>query len=257
LKKLVDKTCNLGLSPMATIEHVQSKNQSLSKVNYPGGGEDTVRVKNGQSTTKNYNQTGRAREIISESSSDEEILLTGIGQRKSACSGERTDETPDKSAPAVSVVNPVSLQVNSQNEEDDDLIKVEKPSSEIDKPSLKSKISKKKKVSSSKRSKKTYDKPGQKKDTPGELDGGRIFYESLRKQNPKSKIAEDYLLKHGLLTYDEATAIVALQQKTKTNPTSKTGVVRKVPSISKTKKNKSKTDKKKNDVKKRKAVRKT
>jgi len=186
---------------MATTEHVQSKSRSLSKVNYPGGGVDTILVKNAQSTTKNHNQDGRVREIVSESSSDEEILSTAIGQRKSLCSGERicnnriiSEEAPDKSAPAVSVVIPVSLHVNSQNAEDD-LLKVENPSSETDKPSLKSKISNKKNVPTSKRSKKTYDKPGQKKDTPGELDGGRIFYESLRKQNPKSKIAEDYLLK--------------------------------------------------------------
>jgi len=248
---------------MSTIEHVQSKNRSLSKVNYPGGGVDTILAKNAQSSTKNYNQAGRAREIMSESSSDEEILLTGIGQRKILCSGERicnnkiiADETPDKSAPAVSEVTPVSLQVNSQNEEENDLIKVENPSSETDKRVKSKKISKKEKVPASKRSKKTYDMPGQKKDTPGELDGGRIFYESLRKQNPKSKIAEDYLLKHGLLTYDEASAIVALQQKIKTNPTGKIGILRKKLSMGKTKKIKSKTDRKNKNVKKRKAVRK-
>jgi len=117
-------------------------------------------------------------------------------------------------------------------------------------------MSKIKKVPTSKRPKKTYDMPGQKKDTPGELDGGRIFYESLRKQNPKSKIAEDYLLKHGLLTYDEASAIVALQQKIKTNPTGKIGILRKKLSMGKTKKIKSKTDRKNKNVKKRKAVRK-
>jgi len=53
------------------------------------------------------------------------------------------------------------------------------------------KVSKRKQTASSKSSKKGYTMPGQKKDTPGELDGGRIFYESLRKQNPKSKMAEE------------------------------------------------------------------
>jgi len=253
---------------MATIEHVQSKNLSLREVNNAGGGVDTVLV-NAQSTTNNYIQANSAREIISDTSSDEEILLKGI-HSKSLCYSERmcnnkiiADETTVKSAPvknycSVSEVTPVSMQVHSQMEEEDDLLKVENPSLESDKSHPKSmKISKTKKVSTSKGSKKVYDMPGQKKDTPGELDGGRIFYESLRKQKPKSKMAEDYLLKHGLLTYDEATAIVAVQQKSKTKSTaSKSGVLRKKRSMDKIKKNKSKTDGNNKNVKKRIAVKK-
>jgi len=70
--------------------------------------------------------------------------------------------------------------------------------------------------SKSSKSKKVYDMPGQKKDTPNELNGARIFYESLRQQNPKSQMAEEYLLKFGLLPYEEAAAIVKAQQKLKT-----------------------------------------
>jgi len=90
------------------------------------------------------------------------------------------------------------------------------------------KISSKKNSACPKRTKKEYDMPGQKKDTPGELDGGRIFYESLRQQNPKSKMAEEYLLKHGLLTYDEAVAIMQSQMKSKGKPSAtKNGIFRK------------------------------
>jgi len=63
--------------------------------------------------------------------------------------------------------------------------------------------------------KKVYDKPGQKKDTPGELNGARIFYETLREQIPDSKMAQEWLLKMGLLPYEEAKAIVEAQQKSK------------------------------------------
>jgi len=114
---------------MASIKRVQSKSRSLNKGNYPGGGVDTVLVKNAQSTSKNYTQTGIAKEIISDTSSDEEILLRGIGQRKSLFHNERicnnkiiADETTDKSAPVknyctVSEGTPVSMQVHSQKEE--------------------------------------------------------------------------------------------------------------------------------------------
>jgi len=70
------------------------------------------------------------------------------------------------------------------------------------------KRSTKKKKAASKKPKKVYDMPGQKKDKPGELNGARIFYESLREQIPDSIMAEEYLLKYGLLSFEEATAIV-------------------------------------------------
>merc|ERR1712060_212071 len=63
--------------------------------------------------------------------------------------------------------------------------------------------------------KKVYELPGQKKDTPHELDGGRIFYESLRKQIPTSMMAEEYLLRHGLLPKEEAEKIVERMEDAK------------------------------------------
>eukprot|EP00495_Collosphaeridae_sp_1-RS-2012_P002604 TRINITY_DN2224_c0_g1_i1.p1 TRINITY_DN2224_c0_g1~~TRINITY_DN2224_c0_g1_i1.p1 ORF type:complete len:136 (-),score=36.84 TRINITY_DN2224_c0_g1_i1:64-471(-) len=50
-------------------------------------------------------------------------------------------------------------------------------------------------------------KPGQTKLPPSELSGARIFYVSLRKQNPKSKMAEAYVVKHSLLPRKEAELI--------------------------------------------------
>lgn len=49
-----------------------------------------------------------------------------------------------------------------------------------------------------------YELLGQKRDTPDESDPLRKFYESLRKQNPKSVMAEVWLLEHGLLESDQA-----------------------------------------------------
>lgn len=60
-----------------------------------------------------------------------------------------------------------------------------------------------------------YEMPGQKKDTPGELDGARIFYESLLKQKPSSKMALDYLLRHGLLPKERAQELVDEANKKK------------------------------------------
>jgi len=58
-------------------------------------------------------------------------------------------------------------------------------------------------------------KAGQKKPSPSELSGARIFYESLRKQNPKSNMAEAYLVKYGLLPKKEAERIVKKSMKLK------------------------------------------
>ena len=46
--------------------------------------------------------------------------------------------------------------------------------------------------------------PGQKHDTPEEGDGSRIFYESLLRQNPDSKMAMKWCVENGVL--DESTA---------------------------------------------------
>jgi len=81
--------------------------------------------------------------------------------------------------------------------------------------SSKPKRNTKKRSTKKKAPKKAFDMPGQKKDTPGELNGARIFYESLREQIPDSKMAEEYLLKYGLLPRDEAAAIVEAQLNSK------------------------------------------
>jgi len=57
--------------------------------------------------------------------------------------------------------------------------------------------------------------PGQKKDTPDELDGGRIFYETLKTQIPESEMATEWLLKFGLLPIEEATKIMEERERNK------------------------------------------
>jgi len=71
------------------------------------------------------------------------------------------------------------------------------------------------KTKAARKPKKVYELPGQKKDTPHELDGGRIFYESLRKQIPTSMMAEEYLIRHGLLPKEEAEKIVERMEEAK------------------------------------------
>lgn len=50
--------------------------------------------------------------------------------------------------------------------------------------------------------------PGQTKQTPDESDPLRIFYESLYRQRPGSKMAEDYCLQHGLLSEEKAQEVL-------------------------------------------------
>lgn len=45
---------------------------------------------------------------------------------------------------------------------------------------------------------------GQKHETPDENDGSRLFYTSLLRQKPASKMALQYCLEHGLLSEDQA-----------------------------------------------------
>lgn len=42
-----------------------------------------------------------------------------------------------------------------------------------------------------------FKKQGQKRATPGKTDALRIFYSSLYKENPKSKMALKWLIEHG------------------------------------------------------------
>ena len=53
----------------------------------------------------------------------------------------------------------------------------------------------------------------QKFDAPDENDGTRIFYESLHRQKPNSKMAKRWCLEYGLLPEAEAKKVVKLLAK--------------------------------------------
>ena len=55
---------------------------------------------------------------------------------------------------------------------------------------------------------KKYDLPGQKKDTPGELDVLRMFYESAWIEDPYNEMAARWCLTYGLLPRNLAEALV-------------------------------------------------
>ena len=53
--------------------------------------------------------------------------------------------------------------------------------------------------------------PGQKKDTPQDGTALKIFYQSYYGENPKSKFAQEWLLKHGLLPLNIAKKFIKLK----------------------------------------------
>jgi hypothetical protein len=55
-----------------------------------------------------------------------------------------------------------------------------------------------------KRERKTYEMPGQTKETPDETDPIRKFYESLSTQKPDSAMAQKWLMQHGMLPREVA-----------------------------------------------------
>ena len=57
--------------------------------------------------------------------------------------------------------------------------------------------------------------PGQKFASPDEGEGIRLFYESLLQQNPESKMAEKWMLEHGLLPKERAKVLAKAIKKTK------------------------------------------
>jgi hypothetical protein len=57
--------------------------------------------------------------------------------------------------------------------------------------------------------------PGQKHDTPEENDGTRIFYESLLKQKPDSKMGMKWCIENGVLDEALAKKYIAIIEKTK------------------------------------------
>lgn len=89
---------------------------------------------------------------------------------------------------------------------------------QIKKTTVKKKTKTKKKSAGTKtpkRTRKVYDMPGQRKETPSELNGLRIFYESCAEQCVGSKMAENWLLIHGLLPKKEAQRIMKEKENAK------------------------------------------
>eukprot|EP00250_Pteridium_aquilinum_P034815 c8151_g1_i1 orf=399-1097(-) len=75
---------------------------------------------------------------------------------------------------------------------------------------------------SDKKEKKVYQLPGQKHDPPEERDPLRIFYESLYRQNPKSEMAQIWMMEHGLLSPEAAKK--ALDRKKRSLSNQKMGI---------------------------------
>ncbi|KAH7433330.1 hypothetical protein KP509_07G064100 [Ceratopteris richardii] len=78
------------------------------------------------------------------------------------------------------------------------------------------------KADTDKKGKKVYELPGQKHDPPEERDPLRIFYESLYRQNPKSEMAQIWMMEHGLLSPEAAKK--ALERKKKIQLNQKLGI---------------------------------
>ena len=88
---------------------------------------------------------------------------------------------------------------------------VAKPKKEAPKPAAKVE-----KTAASKKPEEKNDRlPGQKYDTPDENDGSRIFYESLLKQNPNSKMAMKWCVEYGVLDQTQAKKYQAILEKKK------------------------------------------
>ena len=66
-----------------------------------------------------------------------------------------------------------------------------------------------------------FKKPGQKKNSPPKNDALRTFYSSLLKNNPKSKMAEKWMIEHGCLSTKKAETIVMVWEMEKINISNK------------------------------------
>jgi len=73
---------------------------------------------------------------------------------------------------------------------------------------------------------KVFEKVGQKKETPDDLDGSRLFYQSLHEQNPSSEMAARWCIQHGVYELEKHNQLVkkwgaaaTLQKKTATTTT--------------------------------------
>lgn len=113
-----------------------------------------------------------------------------------------------------------------------------------------------KKETTVKRQRKVYDKPGQKKDTPEELDVLRMFYESWHTEMPDHPMPEEWCMIHGIFDMKKQVQVAKKYVKT----SAKTATKRKKPATKKktTKKKttKKKTTKKKTNTKKKPAKKK-
>lgn len=72
-----------------------------------------------------------------------------------------------------------------------------------------------KKTAPPKPNKPRFNMPGQKKPTPAERDALRIFYTSLLKQRPNSRMALIWCLEHGLLSEKKATMAMLMLETEK------------------------------------------
>lgn len=61
----------------------------------------------------------------------------------------------------------------------------------------------------------SFKKPGQKKKTPAQGDSLRIFYTSLLKQNPNSRMARQWLVDYGCLSVGKAEKILLVLEMEK------------------------------------------
>jgi len=175
-------------SSLATIEIMElQRSHKMNEIQNPGGGVGTPCALSTQLIhEKSREETFEKEHLKIVRKSSDKITSTecGTGTLGSSVSVEIVNGLRKDIAE--------SLVDSSSEDEPLPNPKHKEPSSKtVNRQKNTKKISKMNKTASSRSSKKGYVMPGQKKDTPGELDGGRIFYESLRKQNPKSKMAEE------------------------------------------------------------------
>ncbi|CAL1383946.1 unnamed protein product [Linum trigynum] len=148
---------------------------------------------------------------------------------------ESSEDEDDSDEDFDGVVKPKkgSSQVRSKSaaklkkEEDDDEKPIARRSS-ASKPAKDSSVKKQKKTevvkgkgsagtqqNGTKKEKKVYSLPGQKRDPPEERDPLRIFYETLYKQIPNSEMAQVWMMESGLLPKDKAQKVLDMKLKKK------------------------------------------
>jgi len=163
-------------------------------------------------TVSKPDQIPRVNGNISELGSSEVLSSTPKNNRSS----KRVISTPAEESSEDELIPTVTKGKSTPTRKKRSRELLEGKDEDLNTPSKKSaKTPKKKSTKKTAKPKKTWEMPGQKKDTPHELDGGRIFYESLRKQKPESKMAEEYMLRHGLLPRQEAQMLVDKMVKIK------------------------------------------